>query len=145
MYQIKVEFEPLLPAGEPMTEAEWKTTGQIAKQEIALGMDEQTQVTGVTYPPLLSSTIERKRKKGSPTPDKRLLDTHNMRNSPREVADKLGVSIFFGPQREEIAPYHQFGTGNIPATNFFGISERAAKRVFDYWVTVVDKWLRKIR
>ena len=145
MYQIKVEFEPLLPAGEPMTEAEWKTTGQIAKQEIALGMDEQVQVNGAGYPPLKPKTVERKRKKGSTTPEKRLLDTHNMRNSPQMVPDKTGVSLFFGTQREQIAPYHQFGTENLPAVNFFGISERARKRILDYWITVVDQWLRKTR
>jgi len=144
---IHVIHENMRPKADlPFTEKEWKEIGQIVKLDIQRGILAQRQVDGTSYAPLKAKTIQKKQKKGSPMPEKRLIDTRNLEKNQVITPRLDGVELTIGPTRAEIGVYQQLepGRGNV-ATYFFGISENASRAIVSYVDKLIDRWLRASR
>ena len=124
------------------------------KQSVAKGVD----LNGSKFKALKPSTIRAKRKKGSSTPQKPLMDTHRMVGRGGAGGSQTGMdftggtgiylkgatrgnnkaNIRISADREDIARIHNEGEGDMPKREWFGVSKRAIKKLR----TVVDQWIK---
>jgi phage gpG-like protein len=112
-----------------LSRADYREFGQIIRDEIRRGIEQQIDADGRPFPPLKPETIKRKRKRGYQHPTKRLIATGNLWKNQRVEESPRSVILDVGPTRDEIAEYQQGGTDTIPAVNFFAINNRAKQRI----------------
>ena len=94
------------------------------KAETRAGRD----IKGSKFTRLRISTAKGKKKRGSSTPTKPLLDTGRMvdRIKRNKTANKLSLEseIKVSNDRQEVASYHLEGSGSLPVRKFFGIGKK---------------------
>ena len=103
------------------------TVGTI-KSDTKKGKD----IEGNPFKRLKQSTINAKRKKGSKTPTKPLMDTGLMRKvfrSKTASASDLASRDDVAKKRSEIAVFHNDGGSRIPQREWFGIGDKSKKRM----------------
>ena len=130
------------------------------KQSVAKGVD----LNGSKFKALKPSTIRAKRKKGSSTPQKPLMDTHRMVGRGGVGGSQTGMdftggtgiylkgatrgnnkaNIRISADREDIARIHNEGEGDMPKREWFGISKRAENSA-DKMVKEFMRVLYKVR
>ena len=101
--------------------------GQI-KTDVKKGKD----IHGQPFEPLKRLTIKAKKKKGSKTPNKPLMDTGLMRKifrSKSASASNLESIVDVAKKRNKVAEYHNFGKGNLPERVWFGIGDKTKRRL----------------
>ena len=143
----------------PMTARNWRDVGHIVKLDIQRGIAQQVDADGKPYAALKPETVLRKSKPHhidhpgqtaipadqddegrtryvSQFPSKRLMDGGNlfMNQNVRGYGDRAEISV--GPTRIDAAS-GQMDRG----TNFFAVSQTAAKNIMAYVALQIDKWL----
>ena len=102
------------------------------KAETKKGKD----IDGRKFTKLRSSTAKLKRKKGSKTPTKPLMDTDRMRDGiyRNKTATKLSLEsqIKVPNDRQKVASYHLEGSGSLPVRKFFGVGKKLEKKLNKY-------------
>lgn len=112
---------------------------EIIVQDVKQGVAKGKDLSNVPFEKLNPKTIRAKRRSGSSTPKKPLMDTHKMVGrgggtggvyvSDKATAMKHSATIKMPKDREEIGIYHNEGSGNLPVREWWGISDRAKKRL----------------
>ena len=90
-------------------------------------------IDGRKFTKLRSSTAKLKRKKGSKTPTKPLMDTDRMRDGiyRNKTATKLSLEsqIKVPNDRQKVASYHLEGSGSLPVRKFFGVGKKLESKI----------------
>lgn len=103
-----------------------KPAAERLRSIITLSFTQSKSPLGEAWRPLAASTIERRRK-GSGKP---LIDTGLLRKSIATRGEKQGVVFGVSGSAGEYAPFHQFGTRQIPRRAFLPTDEQG-RPVFD--------------
>lgn len=115
--------------------------GSIVVNGVQRGVDKQVDIRGKRYEKLKDATVKSKVRRGSPTPNTRLMDTGSMVNLvDKKVfeSDDMVVISPSGEKNKEIAVYHNEGTKHIPKTEWLGISEETDKEINKRIDTAMD-------
>jgi hypothetical protein len=115
----------------------------IAKEERQKGIEQQRGPDGSSFPALKPKTIEQKRRKGSRSPDKALIDKGYLINPTITSTAKEG-KVVRPKSRDDIITYHDQGSGNLPRRKNWGIYLEAKKRIDKAWRLKVERFIKEL-
>jgi phage gpG-like protein len=96
--------------------------------------------SGEMWEKLKNSTIERKRRKGSPNPEQILVDEGKMVKTAPVRSTKNTAIIPMAKSRIQVSRYHTKGTNHMPAREHWGFYHDAIKKINKLFVKRI--WTR---
>lgn len=122
----------------------FEDVGEYMLRKTRKRFDDQTAPDGTPWAELKPATIERKRKKGRPNPELKLIDSGDLRGQINKQADRNGVTVgtprIYGATQQFGAERGSFGTsakgrpipwGDVPARPFFGVDREDEREFVD--------------
>lgn len=115
-------------------------------QDIQDGLQQGVDVSGAKFKRLKASTVKRKKRTGSATPSKPLMDKHKMKNvyvKKKATDNNLRAEISIN-KRDRAVPsiVHNEGVGNMPKREWFGYSKRMDKKASKLALLHIQEALR---
>ena len=115
-------------------------------QDIQDGLNQGVDVNGAKFKRLKPATVKRKKKTGSATPSKPLLDKHKMKNvyvKTKATDGSLWAEIAIN-KRDRAVPsiVHNEGIGGMPKREWFGYSKRMDKKASKLALLHIQEALR---
>lgn len=115
----------------------------IVRTERMKAFDDGRAPDGSRWEKLKAKTIERKKKRGSKTPDKPLMDKGYLRLPTIETkTDEARVKI--AKSREEIGPYHNAGGGSLPRREHWAVYPQALVQIERLKEAIFTRKIREI-
>ena len=116
---------------------------KIIADDIERGIDNGSQFQKF-FPDIETKTADRKGH-NQPLIDKKILKDASKMKKTEATTAKQEATLLPAKEREDIAFWNHFGTDNIPARPFWGISDRAFNRVLKIAENTVRKNVDRIR
>jgi phage gpG-like protein len=135
--QLQKAFKKV--AKDLITEKDLRDFASIQVRERKAGFDNGKAPDGSAWAPLKSSTVERKRRKQSPDPNKILVDEGKLRNTPPIRTTKNSAHIPIAKTRVEISKYHTDGTKNMPKREHWSFYDTAIEKINKRFTSVMWK------
>lgn len=125
--QLQKAFKKV--AKDLITEKDLRDFASIQVRERKAGFDSGKAFDGSAWAPLKQSTVERKRRKQSPDPNKILVDEGKLRNTPPIRTEKDRAIISIAKSRADVNEYHEKGTKDMAARPNWGWYDTAIAKI----------------
>lgn len=108
------------------------------------GFETGTDPDGNQWAPLKDSTIERKRRKGSSSPEKILVDKGYLaKTAPIEATEKY-AKIPVAKSRVDVLDYHEQGNENLPQRKSWGFYKDAIRDINKLFIKRLFKRFKQL-